>query len=196
MPRILLVEDEADARELLARGLTRLGFEVVTASGGDQAFRDLDDHIDVVVTDLLMPQGDGLTLLERVPLKNPTALRIVMTSFGDKERVLAALNRGADYLLEKPFSAAQLAGVLERLLHERADTTGDLDHLLQRRLSSLELTERERRFVVYVLKGLTNAELAEQLGLKEQSVKNALFGLYRKLGITSRGELFHVVFPI
>jgi DNA-binding NarL/FixJ family response regulator len=193
--RILVVEDESDARELLVRGLVRQGFAAEGASDGAAALDMLSRGWDVVVTDLLMPRVDGLTLLTEVAARAPGTTRVVITSFGDKERVLAALNLGADYLLEKPFSAQQLGDVLTRLLAERDDEK-QIDQLFERRLAGLPLTPREREMVVLVMKGLGNKDVARQLELSEQTVKNALFTLYQKLGIASRAELFHLVFPV
>jgi DNA-binding NarL/FixJ family response regulator len=194
-PRVLVVEDEADARELLVRGLGRQGFAAEGACDGAAALELLPRDWDVVVTDLLMPRLDGLGLLREMPQRLPHVLRVVITSFGDKERVLAALNLGADYLLEKPFTAQQLGDVLRRLLAERDDER-QIDQLFSRRLASLPLTPRERETVVLVMKGLSNKDIARQLGLGEQTVKNALFTLYQKLGISTRTELFHLVFPV
>lgn len=194
--RVLVVEDESDARELLVRGLTRQGFTAEGAADGAAAVELLPRGWDVVVTDLLMPRLDGLALLTQVAERQPGAIRVVITSFGDKERVLAALNRGADYLLEKPFSAQQLGEVITRLLAERGDDEKQIDQLFDRRLAGLPLTPREREMVVLVMKGLGNKDVARQLDLSEQTVKNALFALYQKLGIASRSELFHLVFPV
>lgn len=193
--RVLVVEDERDARELLVRGLGRLGFEAEGAADGVAALELLAKPWDAVVTDLLMPRLDGLGLLKELAARCPSAVRIVITSFGDKERVLAALNLGADYLLEKPFVAQQLADVIARLLAERDDQR-QIDQLFVRRLAGLPLTPRERDLVVLVIKGLGNKDIARQLELSEQTVKNALFALYHKLGIASRSELFHLVFPV
>ncbi len=193
---ILLVEDEQTARELLVRGLTRLGHRVTAAADGREALPLLDRRWDIVVTDLLMPGMDGLELLSHVARLCPRALRIVITSFADKDRVVAVLNLGADYLLEKPFSVDRLAGVVERLMTERAADGDQITHFFQRRLLGMPLTARERDIVALVLRGLANKEIAAQLGLGEQTVKNLLSGIYGKLGVQTRGELFHAVFPI
>lgn len=193
---ILLVDDEAPARELLARGLARRGFQVTPAADGAEAVTMLHRHWDAVVTDLVMPRLDGLGLLAEVNRLCPRALRIVVTSFADKDRVVAVLNLGADYLLEKPFGVERLAGILDRLLADRSSGDDHLGQFFLRRLRGLPLTERERELVALVLKGGSNKELAAALGTAEQTVKNLLSGVYAKLGVQSRGELFHAVFPI
>ncbi|MBA3699665.1 MAG: response regulator transcription factor [Planctomycetes bacterium] len=193
---ILLVEDEAAARELLARGLSRLGFRVTGVGDGADAVPLLHRPWDVVVTDLQMPRLDGLRLLDEVNRLCPRALRVVITSFADKDKVVAVLNLGADYLLEKPFGVDRLAGILDRLLADRSGSTDSMVQFFQRRLLGLPLTVRERDLVAGLLKGQSNKELAANLGIGEQSVKNALSAIYAKLGVQSRTELFHAVFPI
>jgi DNA-binding NarL/FixJ family response regulator len=194
-PVVLVVEDEDDARELLVRGLTRAGFAAHGARDGRAALDALPVNLALVVTDLLMPRLDGLGLLAELRRLHPGVRRVVITSFGDKERVLAALNAGADYLLEKPFGVPQLGGVIQRLLAEEPDER-HLDRIVARRLAALTLTPREHALVLLVLKGLGNKEIARQCSLGEQTVKNALFALYQKLGIASRSELFHLIFPV
>jgi len=194
---VLLVEDEDTARELLARGLARLGHTVMSARDGAEALPLLNRSWDVIVTDLVMPRLDGLALLAEVNQRCPRALRVVITSFADKDRVVAVLNLGADYLLEKPFSVQRLADIIERLITDRQNEPPDkFAQFFQRRLRGLPLSPREREVVGLLLHGLANKEIAQRLGIGEQTVKNALSSAYQRLGVTSRGELFHVVFPL
>lgn len=193
--RVLIVADETDARVLLMRGLERLGWAVAGAADGEDALPHLAAGWDAVVTDIRMPRMDGLQLLGHVMEQCPGAVRVVITSFGDKDHVLTALNQGAHYLLEKPFTAQRLSDALKRLLGER-DDGAQIDQIFTRRLSTLPLTGRERELVVLVLKGCSNRDIAAQLGVGEQSVKNSLVGIYGKLGVSSRGGLFHHVFPV
>ena len=194
--RILLVEDEKDARELLVSGLNRLGYQAYGACDGMVAVEQLDQPWDAVVTDLMMPRMNGIQVLAAVRDKCPGAVRVVITSFGDRDRVLAALNNGADYLIEKPFSTKQIAEILGRLLAERKQTGNQIDQLFSLRLAELDLNERERSLVVFVLKGLPNKEIANHLKIGEQTVKNYLGNVYAKLGVSSRSELFHLIFPV
>jgi DNA-binding NarL/FixJ family response regulator len=193
---LLLVEDEAIARDMLTRGLIRLGYQVTAVKDGSEAVPLLMKNWDVIVTDLVMPQMDGMTLLEHVNKLSPTSLRVVITSFADKDKVVAVLNKGSDYLLEKPFSVDRLAGILERLLADRKESGNGVVQFFKRRLLGLPLTPRERDLVAGMLKGQANKELASTYGLSEQTVKNTMSGIYSKLGVQSRTELFHLIFPI
>ena len=193
---ILLVDDEAMARELLARGLSRLGYQVTAVGDGTEAVPLLFRAWDVIVTDLVMPRMDGLRLLEEINRSCPRALRVVITSFADKDKVVTVLNLGADYLLEKPFGVERLAGIIARLLADRGANSDQMTQFFHRRLIGLPLTPRERELVAGLLKGHSNKELATALSITEQTVKNMLSGVYAKLGVQSRTELFHAVFPI
>jgi DNA-binding NarL/FixJ family response regulator len=194
--RILLVEDEDVGRDLLARGLSRAGAHVETASDGEAALAQLTQPFDCIVTDLVMPRMDGLRLLEELNRRDDPALRVVITSFADKDRVVAVLNLGADYLLEKPFSVERLQSILEDLLEDRRRDPQRLVQFFRRRLLGLPLTARERELVSLVLQGDSNKQIAGKLGISEQTVKNTLSNAYARLGVQSRGELFHAVFPI
>ena len=191
-----LVDDEATARDLLARGLARHGYRVTGARDGVEAVGLLHHPWDVIITDLVMPRMDGLRLLDEINRMSPRALRVVITSFADKDKVVAVLNLGADFLLEKPFGVERLAGVIERLLADRSTGADQMVEFFQRRLIGLPLTEREREVVTGLLKGRSNKELAGDFAIGEQSVKNMLSGIYAKLGVQSRTELFHAIFPI
>jgi DNA-binding NarL/FixJ family response regulator len=156
----------------------------------------LDNDIDYVVTDIVMPGIDGLGLLGEMNRRKHRAQRVVVTSFADKDRVVAVLNLGADYLLEKPFSVETLASLLTRLTADRREGVADITQFFRRRLHRLPLAPREREMVELVLRGDSNKQIARRLGLSEQTVKNTLSSAYESLGVQSRGELFHVVFPI
>jgi two-component system NarL family response regulator len=191
-----VVEDEAAGRDLLAKGLRRLGFEVVTAADGLEAIEKLDQEFEFIVTDPVMPRAGGTVLLEELNRRSDPAQRIVVTSFADKDRVVAVLNLGADFLLEKPFGVETLGSLLTRLRNEKESSTTNIAQFLQRRLHGLPITPRERQVVELVLRGESNKQIARTLGISEQTVKNTLYGVYQSLNVQSRGELFHVVFPI
>jgi DNA-binding NarL/FixJ family response regulator len=151
---------------------------------------------DVIITDLAMPRMDGLQLLQEMNRLCPRALRVVITSFADKDKVVTVLNLGADYLLEKPFGVERLADIVQRLLADRSAGPDQMVQFFQRRLIGLPLTPREREMVTELLKGRSNKEIAADFAIGEQSVKNMLSGIYAKLGVQSRTELFHTIFPL
>ena len=118
--KILLIEDEASISEPLERALEREGFDVTvaaTASAGRERFRD--DRPDLVLLDVMLPDGDGRDLLREIRGASRTPV-VMLTARGEElERVLG-LELGADDYVTKPFSAAELAARVRAVLR-RAD---------------------------------------------------------------------------
>jgi DNA-binding NtrC family response regulator len=118
--RVLVVEDDVTMRELLARQLSRRGFEVATAAGGEEALAETGtSDFDVVLTDLNMPRMNGVQLCERVTQSRPDIPVIVVTAFGSMDTAIAAIRAGAYDFVTKPFDFEQLLLTLERAVNLR-----------------------------------------------------------------------------
>jgi DNA-binding NtrC family response regulator len=118
--RILVVDDEPDMVETVARILTRLGHEPVTATDGATALELLArERPDLVLTDLKMPGMDGLEVLKEVKRISPEAPVILFTAHATIETAVEAIKGGAFDYIPKPFTADQLQVVIERGLTQR-----------------------------------------------------------------------------
>src|SRR5262249_12801868 len=125
--RILVVEDDFDARDTLEITLAREGHEVVTAGDGEEgwdAFRE--KSFPVVISDWLMPETDGLELCRRIRASETTRYSyvILLTALDGKAKYLEAMNAGADDFVSKPYDPDELRArlrVAERIagLHDR-----------------------------------------------------------------------------
>jgi two-component system response regulator PilR (NtrC family) len=103
IPRVLVVDDEADLRELLELTLVGMGLDVDSAADLDQAIGLLADHAYALcLTDMRLPDGTGLTLVERIAREHPNTPVAVITAFGSAENAVAALKAGAFDYLAKP----------------------------------------------------------------------------------------------
>jgi DNA-binding NtrC family response regulator len=115
---VLLVDDEAVAREGLATALRRDGFEVTTADNGDSALALLRSReFEVMLTDVRMPGMDGLDLLRRAREAWPDMEVLVVTGFATTESAVEAMRAGAFYYVSKPFRL----GEVRKLVREAAD---------------------------------------------------------------------------
>jgi CheY-like chemotaxis protein len=117
---ILIVDDEPGIRELLSLILEAAGHSVVAAEDGIEAPKIMSSRdIDVVITDLLMPERDGLEFITEIRAKYPKVKIIAMSGGGHIARdsyLRIARNFGAHFLLEKPFSQAGVLGAIEKVL--------------------------------------------------------------------------------
>jgi len=119
-PRILIVDDEPDMLENCSRILSRQGYSCLTAESGRAALALLEhEHPDLLLTDLKMPDVDGMTLLRHVHEMDPALPVIVVTGFATFESAVAAVKEGAFDYLPKDFSVDQLRVAVERALRHR-----------------------------------------------------------------------------
>ena len=113
---ILIVDDEADLVSGLQRTIAmEIECRVLTAENGAQALDILSTTpVDVVLADILMPQMDGLTLLERIKSRDPAVTVVIMTAYGTIEKAVEAIKKGAYDLIQKPLDEERLFHLLKK----------------------------------------------------------------------------------
>ena len=132
----MIVEDDAHLRDTLLRFLSRAGYEALTASDGREALSRLEEALpDVVLTDIHMPDLDGLHLLDEIKTRYPNTLVIMMTAFSSIDSAVEAMRRGAEDYLSKPLQLADAQMSIERALERRT---------LRTRVTQLESQVRDR----------------------------------------------------
>jgi two-component system, OmpR family, alkaline phosphatase synthesis response regulator PhoP len=105
MMRILLVEDEENIREVVKLNLEMEGYEVVTAANGKNALRRFhEQHFDLLILDVMLPEIDGFQVCEQVRLTNTEVPIIFLTAKDTAMDRISGLKRGADDYLTKPFN--------------------------------------------------------------------------------------------
>jgi two-component system response regulator PilR (NtrC family) len=118
--RILVVDDEPSMREMLAIMLFKEGYEVMVAESRAAAARVFaQGPVDMVVTDVKLPDGDGIEILRHVKAASPQTVVVVMTAFGSTETAVAALKLGAHDYLVKPFDVEELKIVVRGALESQ-----------------------------------------------------------------------------
>ena len=121
--KILVVDDEPDLEPLLLQRMRRAiragRYEFVFAGNGLEALKklDKDEEIDMVLSDINMPQMDGLTLLDQIPEVNPNIRSVIISAYGDMKNIRTAMNRGAFDFVTKPIDFKDLQVTIDRTLN-------------------------------------------------------------------------------
>jgi DNA-binding NtrC family response regulator len=127
--KILVVDDEASARSGLGKLLEQEGYQVVLASDGQEALEAVADHApELIVTDLKMPNMDGMQLLAKLRERGVETPAIVATAFGEVSSAVAAMRAGAEDYLTKPIDFDALLLVVERTL-ARSELRAEAENL-------------------------------------------------------------------
>ncbi|MFN8190093.1 MAG: response regulator transcription factor [Nocardioidaceae bacterium] len=205
--RVLLVDDQALFRAGVSVILgAQEGIEVVgEAADGREAIERVDDlEPDVVLMDIRMPEMDGVEATRQIFAPERMARRerpvrvVVLTTFNLDDRAATAIRYGASGFLLKDATPVQLADAI-RTVHTGnavlapADLTTLLDGQFRAQrpvpTSFLTLTDKEREVALAVARGLSNAEIGEQIFASESTVKTHVGGVLRKLGLRDRVQV-------
>jgi DNA-binding NarL/FixJ family response regulator len=193
MIRVLAADDHplalAGLRQLLA-ALDDIAL-VGAAASGEEAVRLAAEHApDVVLMDLEMPGMDGIQATRELLARRPATAVVVLTSFSDRERILASLDAGAVGYLLKDVEPDELARAIHAAargqspLHPRAAR----ELLDQRQELGPQLTAREEEVLALLAHGLPNKLIARRLSISERTVKGHLTHVFERIGVTDRTQ--------
>ncbi len=201
--RVLVVDDHPLWREALARDLSAAGHSVVGTAGTVESAVAvaLATRPDVLVLDLQLPDGSGVTVLQRLAERGLAVHVLVLTASGERADVLDAVKAGATGYLVKSATPAELLDAVARTAAGEAVFTPGLAGLVlgeYRRLASgpapdlpaaPRLTERETQVLRLVATGLSSREIAARLSLSYRTVQNHVQNTLDKLQLHNRVEL-------
>jgi len=199
--RVLVVDDHSVVRRGVVSYLDVLDDVEVAgeATDGRAALEKLDALNsagalpDVVLMDLQMPRMDGVAATAEITRRYPSVRVVILTSFGENERVHAALQQGASGYLLKDAGAAEVAAALYAAARDEVF----LDAAVARRLAQeirgprsgmAALTAREREILVLVAAGMSNKEIAAVLVISERTARTHVSNVLGKLNLTSRTQ--------
>jgi two-component system OmpR family response regulator len=162
---VLLIEDDVEAARFLVKGLRESGYSVDHAADGrDGLFRATEGKFDLIISDRMLPQVDGLSVIERLRVEGISTPVLILSALGSVDDRIRGLKAGGDDYLTKPFAFAELLARIEALLrrHTGAPQTTrlrveDLEFdLLARRVTrggrEVELTARELKLLEFLMR--------------------------------------------
>jgi DNA-binding NarL/FixJ family response regulator len=191
MTELLLIEDEAAMRDLIATALEFEGYRVHRAADGESGLDLARRHRPaLILCDVMMPGTDGYQVL--ASLRADPALAAVpfifLTARGAKRDLRLGMASGADDYLTKPVVRDDLlAAVRARLARHAAVQRKPPDFSSAKPLEKLGLTPKESEVLLWVAQGKSNAEAAVILCVSEATVKKHLEHIFEKLGVEKRG---------
>ena len=212
MPRVLLVDDDAELTEMLADYLTQEGFEVECAHNGEEGLaRALGEAFDIVVLDVMMPRLGGIEVLNRIRGQSDLPV-LMLTAKGDDTDRIVGLELGADDYVPKPCTAREITARIRAILR-RADDAQRPQSILpiavgalllwpEQRLAKwhgepVDLTSTEFNLLAVLARNagsiVSKKELSEQalgraLEKFDRSIEVHLSALRRKLGTLPDGR--------
>ncbi|PKY69942.1 DNA-binding response regulator [Brevibacterium ravenspurgense] len=188
MIRVLLVDDHPVVRAGLAAVISSAdGIDVVDVaeSGTDALNRLRTVDVDLVVSDLQMPDGDGIELIKALPDGPPV---LILTTFDTQSLVYRAVDAGAaGYLLKDSPAQTLLDGIRRAAAGQPVMSDAAATALMQRtRMSHSELSERETEIVRLLAAGRTNSDIAGELFISLATVKTHVSRIFDKLDVDNR----------
>jgi DNA-binding NarL/FixJ family response regulator len=195
MIRILLADDHPVVRDGLAAMLaTQPDFEVIGEAGnGAEALTEAARlHPDVVLMDLEMPALDGIEAIRRLRAADPSVQVVVLTAFDTDERIVGAIQAGAQGYLLKGAPRAEIFAAIRTVSAGGALIPPVIASKLLRQVREDALTAREKEVLDLVAAGLANGEIAGRLFISERTVKFHVSSILSKLGAKNRTQAVRV----
>jgi NarL family two-component system response regulator LiaR len=195
--RIVLIDDHAVVRKGLRAFLdTYPEIEVVGEAGGGSEGVALVARVlpDVALMDLVMPEMDGIEATRQIKQVSPSTQVIVLTSYGEDERIFPAIKAGALSYLLKDVGPDDLVRAIKAARRGEATLHPSVAARLMQELSGARsspldlLTEREREVLACIARGMSNAEIAEHLIIGERTVKTHVSNILSKLHLQDRTQ--------
>lgn len=179
--RILCIEDNQDTAKLICEVLQDEGFSVSVAGTGLEGLDALNDHPDLILCDIDLPDISGLNLLERVrtgKLLPGTVPFIFVTAFSQRVHQMQARQLGCDDYVTKPIDFELLVAIVRHRLASVANR--EIDR------GDFRLTERERQALTWAARGKSSSDIAVILHISERTVNFHMDNAIRKLGVATR----------
>lgn len=177
-PSIYIVDDEKIVLKAVSQSVASLECAVTSfASARECLEAQSAQPCDLVISDINMPEIDGISLLKALRAKWPETKVLIMTGYGDIPLAVEAVKNGAVDFIEKPLDERTFLPKIQELIDS-------IDHI-----NSISISAAERKVLKLVVKGLSNKEIAFEIGRSIRTVENHRHRLMKRLKLTSQADL-------
>jgi len=189
---LLLVDDEPEIVESLRRALRDDGYELITTTSPVEAVAILEKRaVDVLISDLRMPEMSGLELVSHVKRNHPHVVRVLLTGHATLGSALQAINEGAvGRYLTKPWDNDELRRDIQDVVQQLrvSRDAGAAAAPKRSALDAADLSPRLRETGAALMTGASEKQIASRLGLSPHTTHHYVKTLYRHFGVSSRAE--------
>ena len=189
--KILIADDHTVVRTGLKTILNlQKGFKVVgEAIDGEDAVAAVKKlRPDVVIMDLMMPVMDGAQATEAIIRDHPETRIVILTTYTSSGDIARALSAGVLCALAKTANNAELVAAIRSAVRGEKYISPEIAQTLEDEPPTRELTAKQLDILHGITRGLTNEDIASQLGISPNSVKKQLKSIFAKLGVANRAE--------
>ena len=195
---VLVVDDEDLARDNVCEILRDAGYEAIEAADLEQANQLLNSGAaDIILLDVMLPDGSGLTLLDRIALENPSPPVILITAFGEVDTAVDAMKKGAQDFLQKPLDLDRLLQAVEKA-REVVALRRELDMLRRSTSDEIEMIVGETSLMKKIMREAERAATAQASVLitgETGTGKNLLAQAIRQMGPRSEKPFIPINCP-
>jgi two-component system, LuxR family, response regulator FixJ len=194
---IALIDDDEAVLDSLRMILEKQGFAVTCFTSAGPFLESVGStSFACVVSDVRMPEISGLDLQRELQERGRTVPLILITGHGDIAMAVSAIKLGAFDFIEKPFDQEKLVGSIRNAI-EDTELRRSRQHKLDDALARVaELSQRQREVMALVVQGLSNKEIALNLGLSPRTVENYRAWVMEKMGVANLAELVRIAVQI
>ena len=189
--KVLIVDDHKMVRAGLTALLeTEKDIEVIgqAENGRDAVEQSARLAPDVVIMDLMMPVMDGVEATRLIHERTPDVQILVLTTFGTSDGIAHALEAGASGAIMKSADTPDLADAIRRTFRGERNISEEIERQLKIDPPISQLTPRQKDILDSMVRGLSNPDIAKQLGIRRDGVKQHIKAILSKIGASNRTE--------